>query len=293
MNDALVIIANPAAGSGGTPLVIEQLRERAPHARIVMSEGAQGVRATVAALELNEGDTLAVLGGDGTVHQAVSGLFESARTSMPTLAVVPCGSGNALAQALGIHKTADALQALSTGSVRAIDVAHLQHDAGACHAINVIGWGLPARVTQRADAVRGTGAMPYTVTAIRELLGGDVAPIMVTSDGSGNSAEVIGMACLTPHAGGGMPFAPDASLDDGALNLVQVAPMGRLRLLTLFARLLFGRHLSARGVSHALKDELLIEFGSAEPVVVDGEMIETRQLSIEMLPRALRVLAPR
>ena len=45
--------------------------------------------------------------------------------------------------------------------------------------------------------------------------------------------------------------------------------------------------------SHVLKDELLIEFGSAEPVVVDGEMIETRQLSIEVLPRALRVIAPR
>jgi len=101
------------------------------------------------------------------------------------------------------------------------------------------------------------------------------------------------MACLTPHAGGGMPVAPDALLDDGALDLVRVGPTGRLSLLALFARLIFGKHLSARGVSHELVEVLKLEFDTPQPVVVDGEMLETKRLCVEVLARALRVCSPR
>ena len=293
MESALVIVANPTAGSGKAPELVERLRTLHSDARVVLSEGPEGVREVVADLDLDTAHTLAVLGGDGTVHQAVSGLFDAHLSSMPTLAPVPCGSGNALAAALGIRGTDDAIKAIAGEAKREIDVARLESDEGVCHAINVIGWGLSARVTLRAAAARGAGKMPYTKTALCELLWGDASPVEAALDGSPSTRDALGMACLTPHAGGGMPVAPDALLDDGALDLVRVSPTGRLRLLALFARLLFGKHLSARGVSHQLHKELQIEFESVQPVVVDGEMIESKRLSIEVFARALRVCSPR
>jgi len=293
MESALTIVANPTAGSGEAPELVERLRALHAGARVVLSEGPEGVRGVVAGLDLDTAHTLVVLGGDGTVHQAVSGLFDAHLSSLPTLGLVPCGSGNALATALDIRGADDAIKAITGEAKREIDVARLESDEGACHAINVIGWGLSARVTLRASEDRGAGKMPYTKTAVRELLSGDIDPVAISLNGSAVSQDSLGMACLTPHAGGGMPVAPDALLDDGALDLVRVSPTGRLRLLALFARLLFGKHLSARGVSHQLHNELQVEFESVQPVVVDGEMIETKRLCVEILPRALRVCSLR
>jgi len=293
MTGALTIVANPAAGSGAAARVIQRLLAEEADARVLLSEGPEGVRGAVADLELDDSDTLAVLGGDGTIHQAVSGLFESKRSALPSLAVLPCGSGNALASALGVRREDDAISALFEGDERSIDVARLETDAGVSHAINVIGWGLPARVTVQAAAARGAGEMPYTKTALRELLFGDISAVGVELDERPRAEDALGMACLTPHAGGGMPVAPSALLDDGALDLVRVGPTARLRLLGLFARLIFGKHLSARGVSHELLKVMQLEFDSPQPVVVDGEMVETKRLSVEVLARALRVRSPR
>ena len=293
MNGALTILSNPAAGGGGSGALVERLLEEIPEARVVESDDPEGVRAVVAALELEESDTLAVLGGDGTIHQSVSGLFDACGRALPRMAVLPCGSGNALASSLGIRSEVEAMSALLEGKSRSIDVARLETDAGISHAINVIGWGLPARVTVRACAKRTARGMPYTRSALIELLFGDVSPLGVRVEGSAPAEDVLGLACLTPQAGGGMPVAPDALLDDGELDLVRVGPTSRLRLLGLFARLTRGKHLSARGVEHGRVSALRIEFDSPQPLVVDGETLTTKTLSIEVLAGALRVLVPR
>ena len=140
MTGALTIVANPAAGTREAAEVIQRLIAADAAARVVMSEDPRGVRSTVAELELGDSDTLAVLGGDGTIHQAVSGLFDAGKSALPTMAVLPCGSGNALASALGVQREDDAISALFNGARRSIDVARLETDAGTLHAINVIGW---------------------------------------------------------------------------------------------------------------------------------------------------------
>lgn len=290
MDGALTILCNPAAGSGRSTALIDRLRERVPEAAIVTSDEHDGVRALIADLALSSDETLAVLGGDGTIHQAVSGLFDAHDPPLPTLAIFPCGSGNALATALGVRSEAGAFSALFDGTPRSIDVARLKTDAGTSHAINVIGWGLPARVTARAAASRGPRGMPYTRAALTELLFGDISPVRVTTNAASTTHDILGLACLTPRSGGGIPVAPNALLDDGKLDLVRVDPSSRPRLLALFARLMRGRHLTARGVEHRLASTLNLTFDSPQPLVVDGEMQTTRHLTIKILPRALRVL---
>jgi diacylglycerol kinase (ATP) len=89
-----------------------------------------------------------------------------------------------------------------------------------------------------------------------------------------------------------MPVAPDALLDDGVLDLVRVKPISRLPLLCLFARLTQGWHLSSKAVDHRRIQSLELQFGEQRELVIDGEMQKTSALSIEVLPRALRVLTP-
>ena len=89
-----------------------------------------------------------------------------------------------------------------------------------------------------------------------------------------------------------MPVAPGALLDDGALDLVRVKPTSRLPLLFLFARLTQGWHLSSKTVEHRRTQHLELQFDGLRDLVIDGEMQRTSALSVEVLPRALRVLTP-
>ena len=292
MHQPLTILFNPIAGGRRSGALVERLRAEHPDARIIQSGGPSGARELVQDLKLEREDTLAVLGGDGTIHQAVSGLFDGADEALPTLAVFPSGSGNALAAALAIGSTSVAEATLHGGQERRIDVARVKTDSGTSHAINVIGWGLSARVTLLSDKMRSSRGLPYTRAALRELLFGDIAAISARYDNSPEGMDLLGLACLTPEAGGGMPVAPDALLDDGALDLVRVKPISRLPLLCLFARLTQGWHLSSKAVEHRRTQSLELQFGEQRELVIDGEMQKTSALSIEVLSRALRVLTP-
>jgi diacylglycerol kinase (ATP) len=292
MDQRLTILSNPVAGGRRSGELVERLRSKHTGAQIIESSGRAGARELVRDLKLEREDTLAVLGGDGTIHQAVSGLFEGSAEALPTLAIFPSGSGNALAAALGITSTSVAEEALRCGHERMIDVAKVKTDAGVSHAINVIGWGLSARVTLLGDKMRSSRGLPYTRAALRKLLFGDIAAISARYDNSAEEMDLLGLACLTPEAGGSMPVAPGALLDDGELDLVRVNPISRLRLLSLFARLTQGWHLSSRSVEHRRTQRLEVQFSELRDLVVDGEMQLTRTLSLEVLPRALRVLSP-
>ena len=292
MDQRLTILSNPVAGGRRSSEILERLRSQHPGAHVITSSEPVGARELVRGLSLGQSDTLAVLGGDGTIHQAVSGLFEGRVDALPTLAIFPCGSGNALAAALNINSTLAAEETLRKGHGRSIDVAKVETDSGTSHAINVIGWGLSARVTLLGDKMRSSRGLPYTRAALRELLFGDIAPVDARYDAGAGVRDMLGLACLTPLAGGSMPVAPGALLDDGELDLVRVKPTSRLLLLALFARLTKGRHLSSKSVEHRRAQRLQIQFDALQDLVIDGEMQTTRALSIEVLPRALRVLTP-
>jgi YegS/Rv2252/BmrU family lipid kinase len=293
MDQRLTILSNPAAGGRRSSAILEHLRSEHPSSKVITNDDPAGVRELVRDLDLEPKDTLLVLGGDGTIHQAVSGLFEASPDTLPALAILPCGSGNALAAALGVKSKLIAEETLRSGRLLPIDVAKVTTDSGTSHAINVVGWGLPARVTLLAEKMRSSRGLPYTRAALRVLLFGDIAAVNTHYDSSVEARDLMGLACLTPEAGGGMPIAPDALLDDGEFDLVRVKPTSRLQLLLLFARLTQGWHLSARAVEHRRAQRLQIQFDEPRDIVVDGEMQITRALSIEVLPSALRVLTPR
>lgn len=99
------------------------------------------------------------LGGDGTVNEAVNGLLaEGPSPDVPDLAVVPGGSTNVFARALGLPKdsaraTAAVLDALRTGSRRVIGLGR----AGDRYFTFCAGLGFDAEVIRAVDGLRAAG----------------------------------------------------------------------------------------------------------------------------------------
>ncbi len=112
----LVIVVNPSAGSSGR--VAEELREELPEAEIVeLDEGGDLLAALSDAAE--RGCAIGVAGGDGSINAAAA---VAAERNLPLL-VVPAGTLNHFALALGVASVADAARAVSEGQAVAVDRA--------------------------------------------------------------------------------------------------------------------------------------------------------------------------
>lgn len=248
---------------------------------------------------IEQADAAIIFGGDGTVHRHLAELVE---LEIPVL-VVPCGSGNDFARALGIRNLADAVSAwkafATTGSSRAIDLGVIGNDSDPTqkkYFCCVAGVGIDTRIASRANQLpkwlRRHGG--YALSAPREFLRFAPFPMRVSHNGT-REAElkptILAAAANTPAYGGGMKIAPHAQLDDGKLDLCVIEGMNVFKLFCLFPTVFFGRHLGIRQVRYQQTDRVRIETESAFDVYADGEYVCKTPVELSVAPNALKVIS--
>lgn len=233
-----------------------------------------------------------MLGGDGTLYEVVQDLARRTPQERPRLAVLPSGTGDALARDLGMPAPADALAALRAGTTRCIDLARVEVDGEVSFCFSVVGWGAFARINLRAERLRWARGRRYDLAAAAEL----ARPGRLPSSGAVRDGEredlLLAVACLTGNTGRGMRMAPDAELDDGLVDLVEIRRGGRLRLARLLAGVFDGSHVRSELVRVSRVACLDLELDPGSHVVLDGEAVPARHLTLQVLPRALEVVAP-
>lgn len=245
-------------------------------------------------------DAFVVVGGDGMVHLGVNLL---AQTKIP-LGIVPSGTGNDAARALGIP--IDDVEAAIALLGDALERPPRVIDAGLASWSSEDGrgddsrWflgslsaGLDAKINERANRMSWPrGASKYVVALLVELA--KLRPIDYRVKIDGRSTETRGLlACVSNGVsiGGGMKVTPDALLDDGLFDVMIVRPLSRLSFLRIFPRVFRGEHVSDRRVTIERASRVRIE---ADGIVgyADGERVAPLPLDLRLVPRALRVLAP-
>jgi diacylglycerol kinase (ATP) len=250
---------------------------------------------------LEQAEVAVVFGGDGTVHRYLAQLVE---LKIPLL-VVPCGSGNDFARALGIKSVRDSAEAFlrfeKDGSTpRSIDLgvicAERATGAGRQHYFCcVAGVGIDGNIARRANRLprwlRERGG--YALSAPREFIRFKPFPRMTIS-ANGNSGTskptILAAVANTPGFGGGMQIAPYANLDDGKLDLCVVSAMSVLKLFCLFPTVYMGRHLGFEEVEYSQTPEVRIEAEYPIDVWADGEYISQTPVDVGISQKALKVL---
>jgi len=266
----------------------------------------------------NEAEVILIFGGDGTIHRHLSQLVV---LGLPVL-VVPAGSGNDFARALGLHRVRDSLAAWrgfcqGQGNLREIDlgvITPLEDAGGAPSTIAqgrsaphgsphyfccVAGVGLDGEVSRRAGALprwlRGHGG--YALTLVPTIL--RFAPLPVKISITGESAgwkirsdqpTILATFANTPTYGGGMKIAPRAKLDDGLLNVCVIGGMNPFKLFCLFPTVYSGGHLQIRGVEYFQASRLRIETETPLDVYADGEYVCRTRVEVTVQHRAIRVI---
>ena len=251
--------------------------------------------ATRLAAETAGWSVVVAIGGDGTLHEVLNGLMAVERAQRPVLGVVPAGTGNDYAQALGIplHDPEAAAQALVEAPVRRVDVGRLEGTERGQIFFGVgIGFAMMAAANAELERSRPLpGKLSYFVGGVVALLTFEAPVLSLTIDGvSGSGRFMIVHIGLCPTTGGGFCLTPEAGLETGRLHVSTVTNRSKLLGLLQWPWLSRGRQLA--GVQILTGQRVRVEGEPGLLVHVDGELmsVPTGIVETSLLPRELEVL---
>lgn len=232
-------------------------------------------------------DVVYAVGGDGTVHEVAKRLIGK----QLALGILPTGSGNGFARHLGIPMDARrSLESCSQQRVVEIDTAMVNGTPF----VGTMGVGFDAWIAEQFATSETRGFRSYALITLRGLFGYQSVDFDVTIDGeqTKRSALIIAIANASQY-GNNARIAPLASLQDGMLDIVIIDRMSLFAVPAAAARLFAGSLDRARGVTMLRGKRIDIRRAHAGAAHVDGEPVSLpEQLTIEVVPRSLRVLIP-
>jgi YegS/Rv2252/BmrU family lipid kinase len=242
-------------------------------------------------------EVMVAVGGDGTAFEVASGVL-SAANGRAALAVVPVGTGNDIARALGIRSLSDARQALTRGRLESIDVIRIEcrvdAQAAVRHALLFAGVGIAGEslrlTTPTVKNVFGE-RLAYPAGLLRALWSYRAPLLRVAHDAQNGEGRFLFVCASNGEwAGGGMKLAPGARMDDGVLNINLIGALGRLEALKLLRRVCQGRHTDHPKVRYLMASELKVESDEALEVAADGELVGYTPARFVVRPKALKVV---
>ncbi len=258
--------------------------------------------ATELALKAGEDgyEMVVAMGGDGTVHEVVNGLMQVPPENRPRLGVVPVGSGNDFAHAVGISNQPEkALRQVMTGKPRRIDIGRLEDGGGRVeYWTNTVGIGFDTAVTIRSRKVPILQGFAVYFAAVLQTILFNFEPYQAkikTETAEWTEELLMFVLCNGPREGGGFIVAPKAKPDDGVLSYLGVRRITRPRMLMTIPYFLKGTqehlHYVHMGEFHSME----IEANKPLYIHTDGEIFtgfgsKTRRLKIEVLPDAIETV---
>lgn len=313
----VLAIVNPKSGSGKGKKALRLLKAHLQDIELKVFETSYAGECLEICekQDLTDVDVLCPIGGDGTVHEAVTGLMRRTDdiASKIMVAIVPAGSGNTVAYDLGIQSPEHTAELIAKAMFKTIDVARCQPlnddlspstQLAPVYSINMIGWALPTQVQITADKTRklGCGAM-YDLAIFKYLVTNSYFSAKVTYETEDGTIEVKQgkMASFivqnSVHLGSKTPFSPHAKLDDGLLDLTILYNSSVPTNIKTFKLAQKGAHVTRKQVFHVKVKSAILEptgkrLRGPKTLNIDGELSGYSPLKISVLPDAIRVLTP-
>lgn len=300
-DERVILIANPRAAGGRTGDLRDRLERAASRklraVEVWWTEGP-GHATELATRAVDRADLVVAMGGDGTCHEVVNGLFDAGSPRRPEVVfgVIPSGTGGDLVRTLEIpHALDEALDVLARGLTVNLDVGRMTRAGQAPEMfINVAGFGANAVVCERVNASsKKYGGAPTFLEAIyRTLL--DWRPRRARwawegPDGSGElEMETFAAFCANgSYCGAGLYVGKGGSMADGVFELSLVPRIGPIEAIDATPRFYLGTFTSLPGVRRVRVSR--VELRDDLPVELDGEPQGPGPVVVDVVPGALRV----
>ena len=291
------VILNPSSGKERAADHVEtlttRLREHYDEVAVAVTTG-DGDAETAAAAAASDGcDALFVAGGDGTLNEAVNGLASSAALDRIPVGIIPFGTGNDFAAALGLPTELDAI----------LDVLlrkrELRVDLGEVNGrvfVNTSGGGFIAEVSVAVTPQLKTiaGRLAYLIGGAQALMEFDPVEATITlgPDGRELRRRLYAFAiCNSRLIGGGRVIAPHAVIDDGLLDVCLIEAMTALEFVALARKVADGDHVADPRVLYMQAPSIRIDLERQIKINTDGEVFEGSRCEYRVRRQAARFFA--
>ncbi|MCL2511159.1 MAG: YegS/Rv2252/BmrU family lipid kinase [Bacteroidales bacterium] len=236
----------------------------------------------------NQAQTVVVAGGDGSINEAARSLIHTDTA----LGIIPCGSGNGLANYLKIpFSITKALQVIKENHIKAADTIKIDNQ----YAFSLAGIGLDAMIAKRYRAAKQRGFFSYVHSSLVEYVNYTPETITIKTDTMEIQEKCICLVCANSNQFGyNFRIAPQADLFDGYMEVVIVkkmplisAPLSSMQIWTGYAdKCLYISSFKAKKVSIIREQEGMMN--------VDGDPSKSGQIiEAEVLPASLKLIVPK
>jgi diacylglycerol kinase (ATP) len=226
------------------------------------------------------------IGGDGLVNLC---LQEVAERDI-ALAVIPAGTGNDFARAVGSHKksVSEIFNAVLSHEPSAIDLGLITGDFGKRWYVQVLSTGFDALVNKLANRISWPrGQIKYTLATIFTLARFKPIEYEITIDDKQFKQDFMLLSVANGETyGGGMRICPNASNSDGIFDILLVHPVSKIVLLTIFPKVFAGKHIPHPRIE-IIKGRK-VQLSANASAFADGEFVSTLPIKIENIPNALK-----
>lgn len=288
MTRRIALLVNPTAGKGRGARLLEPvtayLRDEGIHVDVVVGRDADEAFDQARDRVAGGVDGLVAVGGDGLLNlalQVVAGTEVS-------LGIVPAGTGNDIARALGVplRDPLGAINLVAGGRTRTVDLGR----ANGRWFAGVLGSGFDSMVNERANRMTWpTGRSRYNIAIVAELRTFRPVPYTLELDGEPWKTDAMLVAVGNgPMYGGGMRVCPDADFEDGLLDVTVLGPISKPEFLRVFPTVYKGTHVNHPAVTvRRARDVTLRSDGVT--AYADGERVSLLPVHCEAVPQALHV----
>ena len=290
------ILVNPVAGGRKTTKIFTKIQPLFDTSSVQsvahFSDQPGFITDFIISRDLSEFDGLCVVGGDGTIHEAVLGLMKSGKAKSIPLGIIPGGTGNAFIEDLGCRDPIKAASQIIDGKVSPIDIFQIVHNEATSYAFNIIGWGMASDVNIQAEQLRWLGGMRYSISAVINIMAFFKKRHLQLNlaDNLVNSKCLFFVALNTIHTGKGMKMAPHAKLNDGLIDTILVRDVSKLRAVKIFTQVFSGNHIFDPSVEYQQVKTFSIHT-KGDLLNIDGENTGHTPINVSVVPNALKIFA--
>ncbi|WP_179034102.1 diacylglycerol kinase [Paenibacillus sp. URB8-2] len=251
----------------------------------------EGDATEAAADAVNRGyDLIIAAGGDGTLNEVVNGMAE--KPNLPPLGVLPLGTTNDFARAMGIPKYwEESCDLIIQQQSRLIDLGK----ANDRYFINIAGGGTLTELTYEVPSKLKTmmGQLAYYLKGIEKMASLSPTELVIRANGQEliHDEFMLFLIANTNSVGGFEKLAPDARIDDGLFDVIALKKCNLAELIRLVSLALRGEHLQDKKVVYFRTNEMEVTSPGHVQLNLDGELGGTLPGHFRILPQHLRIFA--